>query len=37
MLWHELSPRTNWRGWIGAVGVVLALAALNFLEVTAWP
>lgn len=37
MLRRELSPRANWRGWLGAVGVILALAALNFLEVTAWP
>lgn len=36
-MWRELSPRFNWRGWTWAVGVVLALTALNFLEVAAWP
>lgn len=37
-MWRrELSLRANWRGWLGAVCVVAALAALNFLEVAAWP
>lgn len=30
MLRRELSPRANWRGWIGAVGVVFTLAASIF-------
>ena len=36
-VWRELSPRANRGGWLWAVGVILALAALNFLEVAAWP
>lgn len=36
-MWHEISPVANQRGWIWAVGIVVVLAALNFLEVALWP
>lgn len=36
-MWQrEISPVANWRGWIWAVGIVMVLAALEFLEVSAW-
>lgn len=35
-MWAEISPRTNWRGWLWAVGTVLVLAAFNFLEALLW-
>ena len=33
-MWHELSPLANWRGWLGAAGAMVALAAFQLLE--AW-
>ena len=35
-MWHEISPVANRRGWIWAVGIVVVLTALNFLEVALW-
>lgn len=32
-MWAEISP-PNWQGWLWAAGVILTLAALNFLEAT---
>ncbi len=31
-MWRELSPLANWRGWLGAAGAMVALAAFQFLE-----
>lgn len=36
-MWREISPVANRYCWIWAVGIVVVLAALNFLEVTLWP
>lgn len=31
-MWREISPRSNWRGWLAAVGILLVLAVFQFLE-----
>lgn len=32
-MWREISPRTNWRGWLATVGIVLMLAVFQSLDV----
>lgn len=31
-MWREISPRTNWRGWLATVGIFLMLAVFQSLE-----
>lgn len=32
-MWREISPRTNWRGWLATVGIFLMLAVFQSLDV----